>query len=160
MSAPSSRQFVIRVPLRECHSCLLTIACVVLAAPALGADTSAAGAPAEEANTLEEIIVTAERREERLDRVPISATAFSQKAMDDLHIENFSDLASIVPGLVLSTPVGGIQDIVDVAIRGIFSGGNSPTTQFYIDETPVAIRTLPAGGPAGSVRIATGVSSI
>jgi outer membrane receptor protein involved in Fe transport len=130
--------------------CVLTIACVVLAAPALGAESSAPGVPAEGANTLDEIIVTAERREELLDRVPISATAFSQKAMDDLHIENFSDLASIVPGLVLSTPVGGIQDIVDVAIRGIFSGGNAPTTQFYIDETPVAIRTLPAGGPAAS----------
>src|SRR5580658_5758555 len=123
--------------------CVLTVASVVLAAPALGA--------AEETNTgLEEITVTAQRREESLDRVPISVTAFSQKTMDDLHIENFTDLASIVPGLVLSTPVGGIQDIVDVAIRGIFSGGNSPTTQFYIDETPVAIRTLPAAAPAAS----------
>jgi outer membrane receptor protein involved in Fe transport len=110
-----------------------------------------AGTPAEGTNTgLEEIIVTVERREERLDKVPISVTAFSQKTMDDLHIENFSDLASIVPGLVLSTPVGAIQDLHDVAIRGIFSGGNSPTTQFYIDETPVAIRTLPAAGPAAS----------
>jgi iron complex outermembrane receptor protein len=122
--------------------CVLTVAYVLLAARAFGADTSAPGTPAEGTNTgLEEIIVTAERREERLDQVPISVTAFSQKTMDDLHIENFSDLASIVPGLVMSTPVGAIQDIQDVAIRGIFSGGNSPTTQFYIDETPVAIRT-------------------
>jgi iron complex outermembrane recepter protein len=131
--------------------CVLAIAHVLLVAPALGTDTSTAGTPAEAARSgLEEIIVTAERREENLDRVPISVTAFSQKTMDDLHIENFTDLASIVPGLVLSTPVGGIQDIVDVAIRGIFSGGNSPTTQFYIDETPVAIRTLPAAAPAAS----------
>jgi iron complex outermembrane recepter protein len=131
--------------------CILAIAYLLLAAHALGADTSAAGTPTEEVNTaLGQIIVTAERREESLDKVPISVTALSQKTMDDLHIENFSDLASIVPGLVMSTPVGAIQDIVDVAIRGIFSGGNAPTTQFYIDETPVAIRTLPAGGPAAS----------
>ncbi len=131
--------------------CVLTVASVLLAAHALGADISAPGTPAEGTSTgLEEIIVTAQRREESLDKVPISVTAFSQKTMDDLHIENFSDLASIVPGLVLSTPVGGIQDLNDVAIRGIFSGGNSPTTQFYIDETPVAIRTLPAAGPAAS----------
>ena len=130
---------------------VLTVASVLLAAHAFGADTSAPGTPAEGTNTgLEEIIVTAQRREERLDKVPISVTAFSQKTMDDLHIENFSDLASIVPGLVLSTPVGAIQDLHDVAIRGIFSGGNAPTTQFYIDETPVAIRTLPAAGPAAS----------
>jgi iron complex outermembrane receptor protein len=131
--------------------CALTAAPVLLAAHAMGADTSASSGPAEVANGgLEEIVVTAQRREETLDKVPISVTAFSQKTMDDLHVENFQDLASIVPGLVLSTPVGGLQDINDVAIRGIFSGGNSPTTQFYIDETPVAIRTLPAAGPSAS----------
>jgi iron complex outermembrane recepter protein len=131
--------------------CVLTVASLLPAAHALAVDISAPSMPAEGTNTgLEEIIVTAQRREERLDKVPISVTAFSQRTMDDLHIENFSDLASIVPGLVLSTPVGGIQDLDDVAIRGIFSGGNSPTTQFYIDETPVAIRTLPAAGPAVS----------
>jgi iron complex outermembrane receptor protein len=129
--------------------CVVAVAAVLLAARAWGAETSGLGT--EGTNTgLEEIMVTAQRREERLDQVPISVTAFSQKTMDDLHIGNFSDLASIVPGLVLSTPVGAIQDLHDVAIRGIFSGGNSPTTQFYIDETPVAIRTLPAAGPAAS----------
>jgi iron complex outermembrane receptor protein len=131
--------------------CALTVVFVLLAAHVSGADTSVPSALPEGTDTrLDEIIVTSERREESLDKVPISVTAFSQKTMDDLHIENLTDLASIVPGLVLSTPVGGIQDLNDVAIRGIFSGGNSPTTQFYIDETPVAIRTLPAAGPAAS----------
>src|SRR5580658_1474933 len=149
MRPQSSTRISYRPLKKHTVGCVLTLASVLLAAHALGADTSVPGTPAEGTNPgLEEIIVTAERREESLDKVPISVTAFSQKTMDDLHIENFLDLASIVPGLVLSTPVGGIQDIVDVAIRGIFSGGNSPTTQFYIDETPVAIRTLPAGGPA------------
>jgi hypothetical protein len=148
---------------------VLTGATLLLAAHALGADTSPSGASAEGTNTgLEEIIVTAERRQESLDKVPISVTAFSQKTMDDLHIENFQDLASVVPGLVLQIPVGGLQDINDVAIRGVFSGGNAPTTQFYIDETPVAIRTLPRrrslGQPAsadfrsGSCRGAAGTS--
>ncbi len=103
-------------------------------------------------NTLEEITITAQRREEKLDKVPISVTAFSQKVMDDLHIRSFSDLATIVPGLIVSTPVAGFQDSSDVAIRGIFSGGNAPTTQFYVDETPVAIRSIPAAGPSGSPR--------
>jgi outer membrane receptor protein involved in Fe transport len=144
---PKFCQPFIRVTVR----CVWTIAPVLLAAHAIGADTSAPSATAEGTNSgLEEIIVTAQRREESLDKVPISVTAFSQKTMDDLHIENFQDLASIVPGLVLSTPVGGLQDINDVAIRGIFSGGNAPTTQFYIDETPVAVRTLPAAGPSAS----------
>ena len=72
--------------------------------------------------------------------------------MDDLHIENFTDLASITPGLIVSTPLADQQDNGDVAIRGIFSGGNAPTTQFYIDETPIAIRTLPGAGPSSSPR--------
>jgi iron complex outermembrane recepter protein len=130
---------------------VLTVAFVLAAACALGEGTSAPDTLAAGTDTgLEQITVTAQRREESLDKVPISVTAFSQKTMDDLHIQNFFDLASIVPGLVMSTPVGAIQDLTDVAIRGIFSGGNSPTTQFYIDETPVAIRTLPAAGPASS----------
>ena len=138
-------------PSRGNVRCVLMITCALLAAHASRADiTGPAAATEGTATGLEEIIVTAQRREESLDKVPISVTAFSQKTMDDLHLENFQDLASIVPGLVLSTPVGGLQDINDVAIRGIFSGGNSPTTQFYIDETPVAIRTLPAAGPSAS----------
>src|ERR1700736_4461358 len=72
--------------------------------------------------------------------------------MDDFHIQTFSALASIGPGLIVSPPTAGAQDSSDVAIRGIFSGGNAPTTQFYIDETPVAIRTLPGAGPSSSPR--------
>ena len=135
----------------DAFRCGIAAACVLLAPHAIAADASDSGAPAEEAgNTLDDIVVTAQRREEKLDKVPISVTAFSQKTMDDLHIQTFADLATIVPGLIVSTPTAGAQDNSDVAIRGIFSGGNAPTTQFYIDETPVAIRTLPAGGPSGS----------
>jgi outer membrane receptor protein involved in Fe transport len=125
-------------------------ACIMLAARVGAADISGSNAPAGDTAGLEEIVVTASRREEPLDKVPISVTAFSQKTMDDLHIQSFNDLASIVPGLVVSTPEAGVQGSSDVAIRGIFSGGNAPTTQFYIDETPVAIRRQDGAGPAGS----------
>jgi iron complex outermembrane recepter protein len=124
---------------------------VVCAAHAVAADQDAAeGPPANTGATVEEIVVTAQRREEKLSRTPISITAFSQKTMDDLHVENFSDLATVTPGLVIPPSGGHDQDDSDVAIRGIFSGGNAPTTQFYIDETPVAIRTLPGAGPSSS----------
>ena len=115
------------------------------------ADTNATKtSPGSVNDSLDEIVVTAQRREEKLDRVPISVTAYSQKTMDELHIVSFTDLAAIVPGLVVSTPQSGIQGLTDVAIRGVFSGGNAPTTQFYIDETPVAIRRLDGAGPSGS----------
>lgn len=99
---------------------------------------------------LEQIVVTAQRREEVINRVPISISALSQQTMDDLHIQNISDLATVVPGLVLTPPVATVQDFGDVGIRGVFSSanggfvGNAPTTQLYIDETPIAIRQLGA----------------
>jgi iron complex outermembrane recepter protein len=102
---------------------------------------------------LDEIIVTAQRRAESLDKVAVSVTAFSQKTMDELHITSFSDLASVVPGLSLSTPgTSQQQSNSDVAIRGIYSGGNSPTTGIYIDETPITVRQNLAAGFSGSPR--------
>jgi iron complex outermembrane recepter protein len=100
---------------------------------------------------LDEIMVTAQRRAESLDKVPVSVTAYSQKTMDELHIQAFDDLSSVVPGLVLSTVGTNLQQSnTDVAIRGIFSGGNSPTTGIYIDETPIAVRQDVAAGFSGS----------
>jgi iron complex outermembrane recepter protein len=98
----------------------------------------------EPSDGLQEIVVTSQRREESVKKVPISITALNQQTMDDLQIQNVRDLATIMPGLALTPQVAVAQDSGDVAIRGIFSGGNSPTTELYIDETPVAIRQLGA----------------
>jgi iron complex outermembrane recepter protein len=109
------------------------------------------GQDTQDANKLDEIIVTAQRRAESLDKVPVSVTAYSQKTMDELHIQSFDDLASVVPGLSFTT-VGTSQQQsnTDVAIRGIYSNGNSPTTGIYIDETPIAVRQNVAAGFSGS----------
>ncbi|HEY2685760.1 MAG TPA: TonB-dependent receptor [Steroidobacteraceae bacterium] len=128
--------------------CKLAVSSALLAPlgmpPALAED-------AQDTTKLDEIIVTAQRREESLDKVPVSVTAFSQKTMDELHVQSFEDLGSVVPGLVLSTVGPGVaQSNTDVAIRGIFSGGNSPTTGIYIDETPIAVRQNTAAGFSGS----------
>jgi outer membrane receptor protein involved in Fe transport len=143
---------ILRKPFEwDTFRCSLLAVCVLLVARHAGAtDSSGTSAPTAGNDILEEIVITAERREEIINKVPISVTAFSQKTMDDLHIQSFNDLASIVPGMVVSTPQSGVQGSTDVAIRGIFSGGNAPTTQFYIDETPVAIRRQDGAGPAGS----------
>jgi iron complex outermembrane recepter protein len=123
----------------------------VAALGALLAPLGMSAASAQDDTKLDEIIVTAQRREESLDKVAVSVTAFSQKTMDELHITSFSDLASVVPGLALSTPgTSQQQSNSDVAIRGIFSGGNSPTTGIYIDETPITVRQNLAAGFSGS----------
>ena len=103
-----------------------------------------------EAPRLQEIVVSARRREESIQKVPMSIAAFSQKKMDDLHLQSLADMATVVPGLELTTPGYFTQALSDVAIRGIYSGGNAATTGIYIDETPIVIRQQLAAGSSGS----------
>lgn len=89
---------------------------------------------------LEEITVTATRREESLTRVPLSVSALSQAAMDDRGIKDFTDVARFTPGVAVD--VNGTDAI---SIRGIASSGGAGTTGIYIDDTPIQIRQLGFG---------------
>src|SRR5258708_434272 len=51
------------------------------------------------APALEEIVVTATRREENISREPISITAISQEMLDQKGIKDFSDVARYTPGV-------------------------------------------------------------
>ena len=71
---------------------------------------------AEEAATIEEIIVTAERRAANLQDVPISVTSFTADDLESLQVETIGDLQSLVPNL--SVHVGDANNAV-VYIRGV-----------------------------------------
>lgn len=66
----------------------------------LGASFVSADAVAQQ---LDEIVVTAERRQESLQDVPIAVTAFSEAKMEQLKIEDFHDLAFQIPGFSINT---------------------------------------------------------
>ncbi|HEY2676762.1 MAG TPA: TonB-dependent receptor [Steroidobacteraceae bacterium] len=104
---------------------------------AAAADAAAVAAPAEESGPLQEITVTATRREESLSKVPISVTALTQEAMDLRGIKDFQDIARFTPGVNIDN--SGTNNI---AIRGIASSGGAGTTGIYIDDTPIQIRAL------------------
>ncbi|MFI4890469.1 MAG: TonB-dependent receptor, partial [Steroidobacterales bacterium] len=89
------------------------------------------------AGGLEEIVVTATRREENISKVPISITALSQDAMDQKGIRDFSDMVRFVPGVSIDTT--GTNAI---SIRGISSSGGAGTTGIYIDDTPIQMRSV------------------
>jgi outer membrane receptor protein involved in Fe transport len=72
---------------------------------------------------LEEIVVTATRREESINRVPISVTAFSQDMIDQKGIKDFQDVVRFTPGVSIDT--SGTNAI---SIRGISSSGGAGTT--------------------------------
>lgn len=65
---------------------------------------------------LEEIIVTAQRREELLQEVPISMTVFDQSQIDARQITELADLAQYVPGLSVDTTFG--RNLGSFTIRG------------------------------------------
>ena len=97
-----------------------------------GSDQSQNGAaPGSEA--LQEVVVTATRRSEDIQKVPISVTAVSQEQMDIQGERDVTDLVKYTPGLNISTGQGGVNQI---AIRGIASGAGAATTGVYIDDTP------------------------
>jgi outer membrane receptor protein involved in Fe transport len=99
--------------------------------------SDAADVEGSSAGALEEITVTATRREENISRVPISVTAFSQEMIDQKGIKDFQDIVRFTPGVSIDT--SGTNAI---SIRGISSSGGAGTTGIYIDDTPIQMRAL------------------
>src|SRR6266478_9887227 len=85
-------------------------------------------------NELEEITVTAEKRSESQQNVPLSMTTFSAAALQQKEINTFFDYATKVPNLAFAPTGDGVGTARTVSIRGI-SGDN--VTGFYIDDTPL-----------------------
>ncbi len=124
------------------RAAIMAALCVSGATGAHAADAANAPAatPAEEAaapTTLEEVTVTATRREESLSKVPISLTAITQAELDSKGIKDIADVARFTPGITVDN--SGTNNI---AIRGIASSGGAGTTGIYIDDTPIQMRAL------------------
>ena len=88
-------------------------------------------------SSIDEIIVTAQKKEERLLDVPISISVVSDEFIENTGISNLADLAYAVPNLsVVETSPG----VLTAAIRGVTnSTGLSPLTGIYLDEIPLSI---------------------
>jgi len=96
------------------------------------------------ASALQEIVVTATRREESLSKVPISITALTQESMDNLGVKDIADVVRFTPGLSIVDQ----GNFVSIAIRGIGSSAGASTTGIYIDDTPIQERALSAASQA------------
>lgn len=87
---------------------------------------------------LEEVMVTATKREERLSVVPMSASVLTADEMYSAGIEDITEIAAVTPGIEydFSSQFGpGI--LTNIAIRGISADKGEPTTGIYIDDTPI-----------------------
>jgi len=115
---------------------------VALADPAaaeLAAGT--AGAPPSDAQPLEQIIVSAEKREVDLQSAPVAITALSAAALDQSNITQMADLNGSVPGLTIAKS-SGFERIVTIRGIGSETPENAYTTQpgvsFHIDGVYIA----------------------
>ena len=104
---------------------------LIVAGLALSATASAQTA---QSGALEEVVVTAQKRVENVQTVPLSMTTFGTLALEQKAIENFFDYATKVPNLAFAPTGDGVGTARTISIRGI-AGDN--TTGFYIDETPL-----------------------
>jgi iron complex outermembrane recepter protein len=75
---------------------------------------------------LEEIVVTATRREQNLQDVPLAVVAFTGDMLQRQNIENMEDLKAVVPNVIIAGNLGG-SDTASFTMRGI------PNVGTYID---------------------------
>ncbi|WP_299006056.1 TonB-dependent receptor [uncultured Caulobacter sp.] len=90
--------------------------------------------------TIEEVVVTARKREEKLLDVPIAISAFSGEVLDAQGVKNLGDFLQTAPGVGLYDIGNGAQRIT---IRGISTSLGANENGFYLDELPFTGVTVP-----------------
>ena len=102
--------------------------------------------------TLEEIVITAQKRPEKLQDVPVAARVVSAETLANANIADLSDLNNLVPSVQLN---GTINGRVPTGIRGISSVSNEQTVgissgvAITIDGVPVPSDSFDANNVAG-----------
>ncbi|MBL8772986.1 MAG: TonB-dependent receptor [Phenylobacterium sp.] len=117
---------------------LLATVCAAIGVPAFAADDDA---------TVSELVVTAQKREERLVDVPLAVQALSGEDVARSGAVKVSDLTKLIPGAsVVSSTTPGFET---VQIRGVSSGTTGDgLVGYYIDDTPFGVPNLQLTPPA------------
>ena len=112
----------------SCTALLLSGTALAQTTPALTGDQVTAD------SGLSEIVVTARRREERAQAVPIAITAFSQNELDQQHIQQLTDLSRAVPSLAVSVGSSDPNSLFSgqVRLRGLAG------TEIYFADVPLS----------------------
>ena len=136
------------------------LASTALAAPAFAQDPPTSDSPAPNTNATDvtappatvqqaqdglvpdstEIIITATKREENLQDVPISIQAIGSRRLEQLNVQNFEDYTKQLPSVSFQTAQPGVTVVY---MRGVASGGDGnhsgsfPSVGTYLDEQPV-----------------------
>jgi iron complex outermembrane recepter protein len=113
----------------------------LLGTPAV-AQTGASNA--DTSRPLDEIIVTASKRAESIQDVPVSILALDSTTLDEHQVVSLDDYTKLLPGVSIDSFGPGQADI---SFRGITTRTGAPTSGLYIDDVPIASSgSNPAGG--------------
>ncbi|MFD0738003.1 TonB-dependent receptor [Lysobacter koreensis] len=119
----------------------IAIACALLAPTAWAQDAAPAQEATSDATTLGAVTVTARKREETIQDVPIAVTAFTADALDKLNIQDLGDLDAQVPNLTIYAARGS-SSTVTAYIRGVGQAdplwGVDPGVGIYMDDVYIA----------------------
>jgi len=102
-----------------------------------------AASPGLYAQGLEEVVVTAQKRAQNLQDVPISIETLSTQKIAELGIQDFNDYARMLPSISVQPPAAGGVGFFNVYMRGVTTGrdGQATTSQpsvgMYLDEQPI-----------------------
>lgn len=87
-----------------------------------------------------DIVVTATKREENLQDVPLAITAIGTERLNELQVKEFQDVIKFLPSVTIQTAAPGFSQVY---FRGVASGENAnhsaslPTVGTYLDEMPI-----------------------
>ena len=122
-----------------------TLAAAMLAVSPGIAQTRAAPPPADaQATTLEDIVVTARRREENLQDVPLTVTAFSANTIADKGIRDLNDVARLTPGLFFDK--GFVPQDSRPNIRGLPATRGRPPVGILLDGIDISSESIASAG--------------
>ena len=139
------------LPFRNLRRLPLAAAVAMAFVPQAWAQSADAPAPQDkQARTLDTITVTAQKREENLQKVPISLQVLGATQLEQQNVADFDDYAKLIPSLSYGTAGGGVfsgPGFVQVYMRGVASGGDGnhsgsqPSVGMYLDEQPITTIT-------------------
>jgi len=108
------------------------------AALAVAFPVAAQEAPKKTGEDITEVVITAAKRKESIQSVPMSVDAITAESLQKMNVQKFEEVQKLSPGLVLNAADGRGQN---VALRGVTfdpDTGASPTVQVYWNETPIS----------------------
>jgi iron complex outermembrane receptor protein len=116
-----------------------------LATPAHAQDDSASAAtPTSDETAKDEIVVTAQKREQRLSDVPITISVADADTIKERRIEAVTDLVVFTPNVSVKENIPGLVPVI--TIRGVglndFSATNNPSAGVYVDEVSLSSLAL------------------